>query len=709
MLSVRRFKIQLAMTTALTALGAASPGLAQSEPVAANAAPPLALEEVVVTADRRNSFGNDFLQAGSFRNSRVIDTPLTVSVIPQELIQAQQAMTLLDALKNTAGVTTAQINAAVYNNLAIRGITVENRGNYRLNGVLPIINLVDLPLEDKDRVEALKGASALYYGFTTPAGIINLTTKRPTKSPLAEVDVFGNSHGALGAHVDLSRTFDTSVGQVGVRLNALQSSVETGIDKTEGNRHFVSGAIDWKPTEKLLLQFDAEDIYKTVTEPAEIQLPAATNGVIVIPSLQVPSKNLGGKWMYGSGEEYNLLAHAQYSFSPTWSASAYVGESHLIRNRRYSAFGNYNLTTGAGTLTTTLTNGNEYKNLTYRGEVAGVIQTGPFVHELVFGASENDRTSLVPTNPSVKFAQNLYNPVDIPDVALPARVIPNPSRITDIGYYIFDKIKYQDWLQLLVGYRKADYTDASRTLNYNIKPGSASYGIVVKPRKWISLYATYIEGLEEGSVAPATATNANQTLPANPSTQREYGLKFEPIKHLLFTVAHFDIDRASAFLNTSNTFVQDGRASYKGYEFSLTGEITPDLSIYASALTLDAKQASGSTALVTGKRLENTAKDTESVSFEYRVPIAALDGLNFTAGIFHVGDRAVNAANNAFVPGYTLFDLGASYMTSAFDHPVTLRVNGENVGNKRYWAATGSSLLAEGLPSLVKFSVSTRF
>ncbi len=702
-----RIKIALAMTTALPALALAAPSLAQN--IDAGTAKGPALDEVVVTADRRNSFGNDFIQAGSFRGSRVIDTPLTVSVVPQELLQAQQAVTLLDALKNTAGVTAAQINSAIYDNLSIRGITVENRGNYRLNGVLPIINLVDLPLEDKDRVEALKGASALYYGFTTPAGIVNLTSKRPTTDPLVEMDVFGNSHGAAGGHVDLSRSFDSTVGRIGVRLNGLDSTVATGINNTAGNRHFVSGAIDWKPTEKLLIQFDGEDIYKIATEPAEFQLPAPTNGVIVIPPLQDPAKNLGSKWMYGSGEEYNVLGHVQYNFSSAWSGSIYVGESHLIRNRRYSAFGPYDLSTGVGTLVTTLTNGNEYRNLTYRAEMAGAFDTGPLRHEIVFGASENDRLSLVPSNPSVKFTQNLFAPINIPEVPLPARVIPNPSRILDIGYYVFDKVKFQEWLQLLVGYRKTNYSDVSSTLNYHISPNSLSYGVVIKPREWVSLYTTYIEGLEEGSVAPATATNANQTLPANPSTQREYGLKLEPVKALLFTIAYFDINRASAFLNSANTFVQDGRAEYRGVELSLTGEITPDLSVYGSAMALDAEQASGSTALITGRRIENTPKDTESLSFEYHVPTPLLSGLSFTAGIFHTGARAVNAANNAFVPGYTLFDLGASYKSHAWGHPITYRINAENVGNTRYWAATGSSLLAEGLPSLVKFSLSTSF
>ncbi len=179
------------------------------------------LEDIVVTADRT---GTEAVQVGSFRGAKQLDTPLTISVIPRAVLDTQQATSLLDALRNTAGVTTSQTSPTVYNNLAIRGIDVENRGNYRLNGTLPIINLTDLPLEDKERVEALKGASALYYGFTTPSGIINLTMKRPTATPLFAANVFGNSHGAIGGHVDVGGT----TGIFGYRLNAVYAQPDSG-------------------------------------------------------------------------------------------------------------------------------------------------------------------------------------------------------------------------------------------------------------------------------------------------------------------------------------------------------------------------------------------------------------------------------------------------------------------------------------------------
>src|SRR5258705_5886974 len=215
----------------ICALGTA---LATGAAIAADKEEPAQIEKIVITADRDKSFGTDYVQAGTFRNARQIDTPLTVSVISEFVLKAQQANGILDALRNSAGVTSSQINTSVYSNLAIRGIIVENRGNFRLNGTLPIINLIDMPLENKYRVEALKGSSALYYGFTTPAGIINLTSKRPTSEPYFGAKIAGNNYGQLVGSVDASNTWGT----VGARVNGAFGSQDTGVNKVEGDRRF---------------------------------------------------------------------------------------------------------------------------------------------------------------------------------------------------------------------------------------------------------------------------------------------------------------------------------------------------------------------------------------------------------------------------------------------------------------------------------------
>ncbi|MBM3927811.1 MAG: TonB-dependent siderophore receptor, partial [Sphingomonadales bacterium] len=97
------------MVSTAFVLTMASPALAQDRPAGEGA---VVLDEVIVTADRTGSFGADLVQVGTFRNARVIDVPLTINVVPQELLRAQAAGGLFDALRNTAGVSRAQLNGS---------------------------------------------------------------------------------------------------------------------------------------------------------------------------------------------------------------------------------------------------------------------------------------------------------------------------------------------------------------------------------------------------------------------------------------------------------------------------------------------------------------------------------------------------------------------------------------------------------------------
>jgi iron complex outermembrane receptor protein len=699
--------------------------------------PSLELEEIVVTSDRKASYSADLVQAGSFRGARQLDTPLTIAVVPAEVIESQQARGLFDALRNTAGVTSAQTSPTVYNNISIRGIAVDNRANFRLNGSLPIINLVDLPLEDKDRVEALKGASALYYGFTTPSGIINLTMKRPTPDTYLSLEGFGDEHGTGAGHIDFGDTW----GMFGARLNAVYGRVDSGIDNTAGTRGLISGAFDFKPIEDLTISLDAEHIYKNVVEPGVYRFltpPKSTLSnlypAIQLPPLVDPATNFAPNWAVNHARETNVLLHTNYRMTQTWSATVDVGDSYLLRDRRFSTLNPTNYVTGDGLLSIGLAE-NHYENKNARAEIAGTFYTGPLLHETIFGFSENVKDQVspasvnalcpgaTPTAKPVTCAQNFFNPVSIPYTPIPLQSA-DTTRIKDVGYYAFDRLKVIDWLDLLGGVRYSDYTESDVTTNtktFAATPLSYSYGFVLKPRPWASLYGTFIQGLETTPPAPVLANNYGTQLPATESTQREAGIKVEPWKGLLVQAAYFAINRASTYTNAQNFYVQDGRAEYKGEELSVTGEVTHDLSIYASALFLTAEQVNGApTTVVTskgvttvtptsnGRQIENVPKRQFSIAGEYRLS-RLLDGLSLTAGAYYTGPRPINQLNSAFIPGYTLLDAGASYTTVLGGHTMLFRLNGENITSRRYWASTGGLILAEGPPGDVKFSVSWKY
>ncbi|MFC3051844.1 TonB-dependent siderophore receptor [Kordiimonas pumila] len=661
------------------------------------------LEEIIVSADRKSSFSADFVQAGTFRNARLIDTPLTATVMTKELLESQQALNMSDAMKNTAGVTTSQINTVIYSNLAVRGISLGNLSNYRMNGVLPVVNYIHMPLENKSRVEVLKGAAGLYYGFASPSGVVNLVTERPDDNEIG-ISASVNSHGGYGGDVDISHVWGNS----GLRVNLAAANTEIGVDNTGGDRFFVSAAYDWRPTDQFSLELDGEYIDNTVTEATLVRINPVAAADYELPPLLPSSANLGSEWLYADGKELNLMGKATYKFNSAISASVSAGRSYLNRTRRFSWFRDYDLDTGDGTVQVFTYPENTFESSIIRGDLAAAAETAGIEHEFIVGISKQFLTVVNPAGVGQGvITQNYYTQNgDLPVMGDAAFTLGVKSKTTDFGVFLADRMQITEWLQATIGYRFTKYTNESNTSTYETSPGTLSASVLFKPMENISLYGTYIEGLEEGGIAPGIANNTGEVLPAALSTQWEGGIKFEPKRGLLMTVAYFNIERSSSYINAANFFVQDGQAVYQGFEFNLAGEITKDLAIATSATYIDAKMDSGAASIV-GKLIENTPKYTGSFFLEYKVP--ALEGLSLNGGVFYTGKRAVNPANDGFTPAYTLLDLGANYSFDADGHPVVLRLNAENVTGKRYWEATGAGLLAQGKPSTVKFSVSTSF
>lgn len=684
---------------------------AESDPV---------LEEIVVTSDRKSSFSADLVQAGSFRGARQLDIPLTVNVITSEVLESQQVVDLIDALRNTAGVSSISNGPVVYNNLAIRGIPVDTRSNFKLNGSLNILSSIAFPLENKDRLEVLKGASALYYGFSNPSGIVNLTMKRPTPQRLFDATLFGDSNEGFGSAVDYGNTW----GAFGARLNAVYAHLDSGIKYSDGHRYLVSGAFDFKPTDRVTVSLDVEHFEKAIIEPATFRFltsptPTLANPYprIALPPLLDARHNFGASWTENDANETNVLGRVSWYINDAWNLTVDGGQSSLHRIRYLPALNPTNLETGAGTLRISAQDA-RFDNVNYRVELAGAFNIGPLVNEIIVGGARGIKDSKAPVATRLDVPQNFYHPTDIA-----TRVRPNSigetTRIDDLGFYVFEKIKYGDWLQILGGIRRSDYTESNETTGvetFSAKPTSYSYGLVLQPTEWLSIYGTYIEGLESTSPAPSTAVNANVQLPPSESEQKEAGIKIEPRRGLLGQVAYFDIERGSAYVNGSNVYVLDGLARYRGVEISLTGEVTNDLSLYVSAVFLDAEQISGAPTRLTpmfsptavGKRIEGTSEKTASLAAEYRLS-SLIEGLKVTGGVYYVGDQAVNALNQAFIPSYTTYDLGFSLTRNIADRPMTFRLNGQNITSERYWASTGGLFLGQSLPAVVKFSIDTSF
>ena len=666
------------------------------------------LGTVTVESSATTGFVANTVEAGTFRGAGIMDVPATVNTVTREVLELQGAASIYEALRNTAGVTRQQNGGDTFDQLVIRGIAVENRTNYRLNGSLAIPNVSEIPMENKERVEVLKGASALYYGFTTPAGIVNLVTKRAGSTPVSTVGLTLDDRGSAQALVDLGRQFGDQK-QYGLRINAAGGRIGSNIDGVDGHRRFVSAAFDWRVNSRLTLKADVENYRKRITEQAGITRLAAVNGVIALPALPNPDKLLGPPWAVFDAEVTNTQLRADYSLGGNWALTVEAGHSEAERDRRLASFSNYNVLTGAGRITGNDQSLKQSSDL-LRTELFGTFSTGSVQHELTLGAARSKKTQdpIFQRNyGGAGTVQNLYNPVPIgylPLTARPARPTTGAQESEELGLYALDRITFSPQWQLVAGLRRTHYESTQGagatipSLAYDVRKTTPLAALSYRFTPALVGYVSYAEGVEEGEIAPAGTANQNAHMPPGVSKQKEIGLRWLTDGGMLLSGALFDIERPGAYTNSANTFVADGRQRYRGLEISAQGRLTRALAWQLSAQSLDA-EFRGINAQYNGKMPENTARQTASAFLSY--DIAAVPGLSVNAGAYYTGRRPVDDLNQALIGGNTLFGLGARYVTQLFGKRTLWQVNIDNVADKRYWAAAGTRL-AVGAPRSIK-------
>lgn len=663
-------------------------------------------EEIIVTG-QRPTFKTEVVQVGAFRNQSILDTPASVAVIPRALLDAQGATGLEEALRNAPGVTQQATSPTTSNNFVSRGVLIQARTNYRLNGALQIINLSPVPIENKQRVELLKGVSALYYGLATPSGIVNVVMKRAADRPVNNVYANGDIEGSAGAGFDVGRKFGGD-DQFGARINGYYGHVETPIDGVNGYRYLASGAFDWQLSEKLSFKLDVEHYRRATDEPGGISL-AAFQMLNFMPD---PHTRYAPRNMPYRTWSTNLLGRVDYALSDDWSVRAEAGLATSRRQRGRADFSFTNaasVITGAGRIAGNYTPDQSYRNEYLRAELAGKVTTLGIEHELLFGAARNRQVQKTQNQRNyANRPQNFYDQLDIDFADLnftSVRTAPGSVNI-DTGFYMLDIAHVGEKLLLIGGVRRVLYDTEDTTGDFRMKAWTPTGGIVFKPTPKSSLYFTYIEGLESAGTAPAGTVNEGDILRPVLSKQIEAGARAE-IAGALANIAYFRIDRGLGYVDALNTYVVDARAIHEGVEASLQGNILPSLSVALGGQYLKATQRETGVAAQQGKRVDNTPRWSASLFAEYRPPM--LSDLGVNAGMYYTGLRYADALNVYDMPAYTTYSLGVNYkLRLAGERAVTLRVNGDNITNKRYWS-TGGTIFYVGLARQVRFSASMDF
>lgn len=159
--------------------------------------------------ENSGAYSTGLISVGSKTPVSLKDTPQSVSVITQKLIEDQRITNLPEAMKRTPGITT---RSSTYHSQQFysRGFGIDN---VQIDGAAPmdIGNGVGTFYSDRmydmaayDHVEVLRGASGLLGGTGDPGGIVNLVRKRPLDHYQLKLETSAGSWDNYRSQVDVT-------------------------------------------------------------------------------------------------------------------------------------------------------------------------------------------------------------------------------------------------------------------------------------------------------------------------------------------------------------------------------------------------------------------------------------------------------------------------------------------------------------------------
>ena len=660
---------------------------------------------------------------GLLGNVDMMDAPFNTTNYTQALIQDQQARSVADVLQNDPSVRVARGFGNYQELYVIRGFAV-NSDDLAYNGLYGLLPRQLVASELLERVEVLRGANSFVNGAAPGGGgiggSINLLPKRAANTPLTQFTAGVESGGQAYAAADIGRRFGPE-DRAGVRINAAKRKGDTAVDREGRELSLFSIGLDYRGNG---VRFSADAGYQdhtldnarpSVTLAAGIPVPAAPEGTSNWAQPWTTSTerdafgtlraevDLGenavawGAFGVRSGDEMNILA-APTVGNADGSAIMYRFDNARTDHVRTGEVG-----------------------------VRGKLRTGAVGHTLsatVSGFSQKSRNAYAMSNFFTGFATSLYRPVDV--AAPPANFFTGGDMNNPLltqksilsSYAVADTIELADGkLLVTVGARhqkiKAysyDYNTGIENSAYNQGKVTPVAGIVYKPLAGVSVYANYIEGLQQGAVASGTnIDNVGEAFAPFTSKQKEVGVKYDGGK-LGMSAALFTTSQPSAYV-VDRHFGVFGEQRNRGLELSVFGTPTRGMRLLGGLTLLDAEQRVTAGSINQGKDVIGVPETQLNLGGEWDV--AGVDGLTLTARTLYTSGQFADGANLQKLPSWARLDLGASYATRIADRAVTLRARVDNATGKDYWASAGgfpgSGYLVQGAPRTVVVSASVDF
>ncbi|AFT69326.1 TonB-dependent siderophore receptor subfamily [Alloalcanivorax dieselolei B5] len=655
---------------------------------------------------------------GILGSQSVMETPYSFTSYTEQLIEDQQAASVGEILLNDPAVRVARGFGNYQQVYLVRGLPVYS-DDMTYNGLYGLLPRQYLASEFIERVQVFRGANTFLKG-AAPGGSglgggVNVLPKRAPNEPINQITLGARSGGQGMVAADVANRSDD--GRFGIRVNAARRDGDTAVDGEESELSMAHIGLDYRGDALRVSADLGFQKHRIDGGQPNITFKNQPDQGIVVPITDAPNadESIGQSWTYSDSNDLFGTLRAEYDFSDNITAWAALGAR---QGEEDSIFANPTVDSSNGNYTANrFDTAREDTVVTGETGVRFTFDTGAIGHSLtVSGSTYELRSKNAYAMALTATTGNIYRPEDksMPIADFPGGNLDSPQLTAKTR---FNSVALADQLSMLderllvtLGARYQNIQDKSyaygggpRNASYDDHALSPSVGVLYKLTPAVSVYASYIEGLQRGQVASAEnnntpVVNAGEALEPYETEQSEVGVKYDGGR-LGGSVSVYRSRKPVAGYTAANVYKVVDHQENTGVELMAYGNLTRDLSVLGGLSFLDAD--------VDGNDAIGSPETQANLNLEYRVP--QLPDLAVDGRVIYTSSQYADEANTQKVDAWTRLDLGARYLIALSDSMfLTLRGRVENVTGEDYWASAGgfpgAGYLTVGAPRTVLLS-----
>ncbi|CAD5379893.1 TonB-dependent siderophore receptor [Pseudomonas sp. OF001] len=665
----------------------------------------LQLDNVTVQGEQEASSSKTESVSSPKYTAPLLDTPQTISVVPQKVIEEQQALSLRQVLANVSGITfsAGEGGGGSGDSINIRGFGAN--ANMQIDGLRDSAQTNRTDTFNIEAVEVIKGPNSVFGGSGTTGGSINQVTKQPVGRDFTRL---GGSLGTDNYHrltLDTNQTLDGVGTDSAFRLNLMAHENDVpGRDEVDRER--------WGIAPSLALG---------LSEDTRLTLSYFHQTDDILPDYGVPA--LDGKKLAGVDREAyfgfsNIDKDEIETDSFTVKLEHAFNDSLSLQNlTRYSRI-DRDVVISASHVNTTGVPAGSYVPAGPQGYGRDVssdlwinqtnlradFDTFGLVHSLATGVEVSretyDRTTysygLDFTGRSFDLANppgHYTGPINKADSA------DTSTELTNQAVYVFDTIALAPQWDLNLGLRY-DWVDGEyknvalpagtlTKLDTSDEMLSGRAGLVYKPADNGRIYVAYGTSFNPSAeflASSGTGVSAATTdLEPEENETWELGTKWELFdRRLELDAAVFRVEKTNARETMADGSTQlAGEQRVQGVELGVTGHITEQWDVFANYTFLDSETLKAADTAAgrarEGQALANTPPRSFNLWTSYELPA----GWTLGYGARYVSERNVATSGTAKLDDYWLHNAMVGYQVN---RSLDLQLNLNNLFDEDYVA-----------------------